>query len=120
MERVGSDSRLTHTCGDLKARAIESDIGSVFELNDRDYVCTGLKPTTHASLAHDLTILGWVDLENINYALESSTQWQIDYPLYSDVPVYVVDESDGVNGFWPEIPFNKPIGWMEFMCLESE
>jgi len=120
MERVGSDSRLTHTCEDLKARSIESDMGSVFELNDRDYVCPGLQPTTHELPKHGLSLLGWADLENINHALESSSQWQIDYPLYSDVPIYVVDESDGINGFWPEIPFNKPISWMEFMCLDLE
>lgn len=119
MEKIGDELRLTHTCEELKARSIESDIGSVFELNDRDYVCPGLQPTTHGTSEHGLTLLGWADLENINHALESSVQWQIDYPLYSDVPIYVVDESVGINRFWPEIPFNKHISWMEFMYLES-
>jgi hypothetical protein len=120
MERIGSDSRRTHTCEELKDRSIESDIGSVFELNDRDYLCPGLQPTTHDLAKHGLTLLGWADLENINHTLESSAQWQVDYPLYSDVPIYVVDESDGINGFWPEIPFNQYVSWGEFMYIEHE
>lgn len=120
MERVGSSTRLTHTCEKLKARSIESDIGAVFELNDRDYICSGLQPTTHDTPKHELTLLGWADLENINPTLESTAQWQIDYPLNTALPVYVVDESYGVNGFWPEIPFNQRISWTEFMLLESE
>lgn len=120
MEQIGDELRLTRTCKELKAKSIESDIGSVVELNDKDYLCPGLQPTTHGSPEYGLTLLGWANLENINHVLESSAQWQIDYPLYSDVPIYVVDESDGINGFWPEIPFNKPISWVEFMLLESE
>lgn len=107
MERVGDDFRLTHTSEELKARSIEGDIGSVFELNDRDYVCPRLQPTIHNFSEYDLTLLGWADLENINYALEPRDQWAIDYPLYSDTSIFVVDESVEINRYWPEISFNK-------------
>ena len=120
MVRMGHKTRLTRTCEHLKTISIDSDIGSVFYLNDGNFVCSGLQPFTYTSLDYNLTLLGWVDLENIDHALDPTTQWQIDFPLYSNSPVYVVDEPDGINVFLPKIPFNEHVSWMTFMQLEHE
>ena len=106
------------TCEEIKIKSIKGHIGKCFEL-DSNYICSKLEPKSYGRSVKDISIKGWVDLENINSNLKDNILWEVDYPISENISIYVYDELSSSNDFWPEIPFNVRVDWLTFMLLES-